>query len=76
MYHIAHATALTEYFVEKYFMPSHKSYPYVSEVGIVVLVLGQILRSTAMIHASTNFSHSLAFRKRDSHKLVTDGVYA
>jgi hypothetical protein len=28
-----------------------------------------------MIHASTNFSHSVAFRKRDSHVLVTEGVY-
>jgi len=29
-----------------------------------------------MIQAATNFSHAVAFRKRDSHVLVTDGVYA
>jgi protein-S-isoprenylcysteine O-methyltransferase len=29
-----------------------------------------------MIHASTNFSHAVAFRKRTSHVLVTDGIYA
>jgi protein-S-isoprenylcysteine O-methyltransferase len=42
----------------------------------VIVVLGQSLRSGAMIHASTNFSHAVAFEKRDSHKLVTDGIYA
>ena len=38
-------------------------------------LVGQALRSTAMIHASTNFSHSVALHKRDTHRLVTDGVY-
>jgi protein-S-isoprenylcysteine O-methyltransferase len=56
-------------------MPSLKSYPYISQVGMVMAVLGQMLRSAAMIHASTNFSHSVAFYKRVDHKLVTDGVY-
>ena len=40
------------------------------------VVVGQVLRSTAMMHASTNFSHMVASRKRDEHRLVTDGVYA
>ncbi|KAJ7129556.1 protein-s-isoprenylcysteine O-methyltransferase [Mycena epipterygia] len=74
-YHIAHAIALAEYLLTLYFKPTVKSYPYVSLIGIVMVVLGQSLRSAAMIHASTNFSHTVAFRKRDSHQLVTDGVY-
>lgn len=28
-----------------------------------------------MIHAGTNFSHMLAFRKAQGHVLVTDGIY-
>lgn len=40
-----------------------------------MVLVGQALRSTAMIHASTNFSHSVALHKRDAHRLVTDGVY-
>ena len=39
-------------------------------------LIGQTLRSSAMIHASTNFSHLVAFKKLDSHQLVTDGIYA
>ncbi|KAN0097499.1 Isoprenylcysteine carboxyl methyltransferase (ICMT) family domain containing protein [Tylopilus felleus] len=41
-----------------------------------MVFFGQTLRTTAMMHASTNFSHSVALRKRDSHRLVTNGVYA
>jgi len=41
-----------------------------------MVLVGQWLRSAAMIHASTNFSHTVAFQKRDTHRLVTDGVYA
>ncbi|EGO02186.1 hypothetical protein SERLA73DRAFT_177994 [Serpula lacrymans var. lacrymans S7.3] len=44
--------------------------------GVAMVLIGQALRSVAMIHASTNFSHSVAFRKRESHELVSDGVYA
>ena len=40
-----------------------------------MVLVGQALRSAAMIHASTNFSHTVALHKRDAHRLVTDGVY-
>ncbi|KAJ6598951.1 Isoprenylcysteine carboxyl methyltransferase family-domain-containing protein [Mycena vulgaris] len=76
MYHIAHGTALAEYLLTLYFKPALKSHSYVSLVGIAMVVVGQGLRSGAMIQASTNFSHAVAFRKRDSHTLVTDGIYA
>jgi len=76
MYHIANGTALLEYLVCVYIIPSSKSWPYISQIGLIMVIFGQILRSMAMIHASTNFSHSVAFRKRDTHRLVTDGVYA
>ncbi|KAF9464445.1 Isoprenylcysteine carboxyl methyltransferase family-domain-containing protein [Collybia nuda] len=80
MYHIANATALSEYILTLYFKPTLKAYPYISMIvtrlGIFLVIFGQLLRSTAMIHASTNFSHSVAFRKRETHRLVTDGVYA
>jgi len=76
MYHVANGTALVEYLLTLYFKPTLKSYPYVSLFGIILVIAGQLLRSMAMIHASTNFSHSVAFRKRETHRLVTDGVYA
>ncbi|KAL5530205.1 STE14 [Sanghuangporus sanghuang] len=76
MYHVAHVTALTEYLLSLYFAPSWKAFSYVSVVGVVMTIVGQGLRSTAMIHASTNFSHHLAFKKAERHRLVKDGIYA
>ncbi|VVT56572.1 uncharacterized protein SAPINGB_P005157 [Magnusiomyces paraingens] len=49
---------------------------YVSLVGLVVTLLGQLLRSTAMIHAASNFSHVIMRSHHKSHELVTTGVYS
>ncbi|KAH9062828.1 Isoprenylcysteine carboxyl methyltransferase family-domain-containing protein [Lactarius vividus] len=78
MYHVANGLALTEYLLSLYFRPSLKSFPYVSSlvlIGVVVVLFGQFLRSAAMIKASSNFSHMVAFRKLAGHQLVTDGIY-
>jgi len=75
MYHLAHSAAIIEYLVSSYYWPSSKTYPYVSNIGFGLVVFGQILRSMAMVHASANFSHAVAFYKLEGHKLVTDGVY-
>jgi protein-S-isoprenylcysteine O-methyltransferase len=42
---------------------------------MMVVLGGQFLRSMAMIHASTNFSHMIAHHHRDGHVLVTRGIY-
>ncbi|KAF9055419.1 ICMT-domain-containing protein [Hymenopellis radicata] len=75
-YHIANGTALTEYLLTLYFKPSWKAHPYVSIIGIFLVLAGQALRSGAMIHASSNFSHVIEHRKRNAHVLVTNGIYA
>lgn len=40
-----------------------------------MMLSGQAVRSLAMIHAASNFSHTVAWKKRDDHALVTKGVY-
>lgn len=89
MYMVAHAVALFEASLERYFLGflpasirltlSDSSFMYstcISLAGFLILVTGQLLRSAAMIHASSNFSHAIV-RVRDSkHRLVTTGVYS
>ncbi|TCD68210.1 hypothetical protein EIP91_011382 [Steccherinum ochraceum] len=75
-YHIAHSVALAEYLVTLYFWPSVKTHTYIVALGVILVLFGQVLRSGAMIHASTNFSHTVAFRRLKSHTLVTDGIYS
>ncbi|KAL9712868.1 farnesyl cysteine-carboxyl methyltransferase [Leucoagaricus gongylophorus] len=76
MYYIAHAMALSEYLITLYLMPERRGLAYISGIGVVVTFFGQMLRSLAMIQASTNFSHHVVLKKRNDHILVTDGVYA
>ncbi|KAG9103134.1 hypothetical protein FRC06_000129 [Ceratobasidium sp. 370] len=75
-YHIAHAVALIEFLLTRFFWPQSKSYTIISIIGIVITALGQACRSLAMIHAATNFSHSVATYKVTAHRLVTDGIYS
>ncbi|KAK9351124.1 Isoprenylcysteine carboxyl methyltransferase family-domain-containing protein [Lipomyces doorenjongii] len=75
-YFIAHSCALVEATIEWAFFGSLKTHTIVSVIGFALMVFGQILRSMAMIHASSNFSHLIVHRKEDSHHLVTTGVYS
>lgn len=40
------------------------------------MIIGQTIRSAAMIKAGKNFSHVLAYTRKDEHILVTDGLYS
>ncbi|PWY70459.1 ICMT-domain-containing protein [Aspergillus heteromorphus CBS 117.55] len=45
-------------------------------LGLVLMVVGQTVRSLAMAHAGSNFNHTVQVTRRDGHRLVTSGVYA
>ncbi len=40
-----------------------------------MLVVGQGTRTTAMIHAGSNFNHLIQSKKKEGHVLVTGGIY-
>jgi len=44
-------------------------------LGVVLMLVGQVARSLAMIHAGTNFSHLVAYRREEGHVLVKSGIY-
>ncbi|KAK4706124.1 protein-S-isoprenylcysteine O-methyltransferase, partial [Phenoliferia sp. Uapishka_3] len=79
-YHIAHAAGMLEHILaEAYFPAEWRKYRHLGGVvfiGLGLIIVGQILRSYAMISASSNFSHQLAFRKLASHELVKTGIYS
>ncbi|KAG6027464.1 hypothetical protein E4U41_000932 [Claviceps citrina] len=49
--------------------------PLLLLLGCAMVVVGQVVRSLAMLHAGTSFNHTVQTRKADSHALVTTGVY-
>ncbi|PWN33903.1 ICMT-domain-containing protein [Meira miltonrushii] len=75
-YHLAHLFGLTEFILEARFAPQgFKSFAWYTVLGMMMILIGQTIRSLAMVHCADNFSHEVATRKRDDHKLVTDGIY-
>lgn len=78
-YQQANAMAFLETLVTSYFFPNWQASfhsPLVIAPGIMMIVVGQFVRSTAMAQAGTNFNHIVQSRKNDGHELVTHGVYS
>lgn len=74
-YMAAHLFGVLEFLLEAAIVPSWKQIRGLQMLGVVLIGIGQLLRSLAMVHASTNFSHTVANVKRSDHVLVTHGVY-
>lgn len=47
-----------------------------SQIGLLLLLPAQTLRTMAMITAGVSFNHIIQIQQRESHTLVTRGVYA
>lgn len=75
-YAIAALASWVEYAIECWLFPNLKTaHPYVSLVGAVMVGGGELLRKLAMVQARHNFTHTVMYRKRVEHSLVTSGVY-
>ena len=77
-YNLAHGAALAE-IVVSIFIPSYQA-RFVNfatiTVGLVLVIFGQLMRSTAMATAGTNFNHTPQRVKQQGHELVSTGIYA
>lgn len=67
--------ALLEHSLESRFLPDLKSLVWISHVGLVLMVAGELIRKAAILTATTNFTHDIKEHRRDNHELVTSGVY-
>ncbi|KAK7069926.1 hypothetical protein SK128_027313 [Halocaridina rubra] len=75
-YVIAAVASWIEFFVECWFLPEMKKLWYLSIIGIVVCLWGEIVRKLAMLTAKTNFNHIVQTKRDENHELVTWGAYA
>ena len=66
---------LVEYFIESLLFPGMKGSRFFVTVGFIVALSGQVIRTLAMYSAGRNFTHMIAEEKKDTHKLVTVGIY-
>ncbi|KYK60130.1 Isoprenylcysteine carboxyl methyltransferase [Drechmeria coniospora] len=79
-YAVAHTAAFLECLLVSLLFP-HRSWapfrsgPVFLAVGLTMVVVGQVVRSVAMLEAGASFNHHVQTRKSDSHTLVTTGIY-
>jgi protein-S-isoprenylcysteine O-methyltransferase len=73
-YTIAMLVALFEFCIRFMLFPSFNSYS-AAFLGIILVSMGQLVRSMAMITCGESFNHIIQQSKKDSHKIVTNGIY-
>ncbi|KAL8518998.1 hypothetical protein ACS0TY_010084 [Phlomoides rotata] len=74
-YIVAMICSLLEYLVEIYFFPDMKKHWVISNTGLFMVVVGEIIRKLAIITAGKSFSHLIKRLHEDDHVLITHGVY-
>ncbi|XP_076039926.1 isoprenylcysteine carboxylmethyltransferase ste14 [Oratosquilla oratoria] len=74
-YGLAAVTSWCEFFIERWLVPELKQLWYISVIGIIICLWGEIVRKLAMLTAKTNFNHVVQTEKQDGHELVTWGIY-
>jgi protein-S-isoprenylcysteine O-methyltransferase len=78
-YRQAHTIAFLEALITSYFFPEWQTRinsPSIIALGMVMIVVGQVVRTMAMAQAGTNFNHQVQSRKNEGHELVSTGLYA
>lgn len=77
-YNVAHLTAMGECVLTAFFAPAwqRKGSSMGFSVGFGLMILGQCVRSGAMLTAGTSFNHTVQTRRAATHKLVTTGIYS
>lgn len=74
-YILAMILSFLEYFVEILLVPELKEHWWVSNLGLALVIVGEIIRKLAIITAGRAFTHLIRTNHEEHHKLVTHGVY-
>lgn len=79
-YAIAHSVASLECLVTNLLFPDRHWAPFhlgtlTMLVGIMLVVVGQVVRSVAMVQAGPSFNHIVQQKPKEDHMLVTTGIY-
>ncbi|PON68208.1 Protein-S-isoprenylcysteine O-methyltransferase [Parasponia andersonii] len=67
--------ALSEYFIEVFLVPELKELLWISNLGLLMAITGEIIRKIAMITAGYAFTHQIRTSRDVNHQLVTHGIY-
>ncbi len=75
-YMIALVASWIEFAIEALFVPGLKTdYFITSLVGLSLVLIGQTIRTTAMLQAGPSFTHLIVSEKFERHELISHGLY-
>ncbi|XP_022762445.1 protein-S-isoprenylcysteine O-methyltransferase B-like [Durio zibethinus] len=74
-YLLAMIFSLLEYFLEIFLFPGLKEHWWISDTGLAMVVIGEIIRKLAIITAGRAFTHLIKVYHEEHHQLITYGVY-
>ncbi|KAM0943301.1 putative protein-S-isoprenylcysteine O-methyltransferase [Dioscorea sansibarensis] len=74
-YVIAMGCALVEYIVELVFFPELKENCLINNFGLVMVLVGEVIRKAGVITAGCAFTHNIRIYHEDHHELITHGIY-
>ncbi|XVE92984.1 hypothetical protein REPUB_Repub01dG0150700 [Reevesia pubescens] len=74
-YLLAMIFSLLEYFLEIVLFPGLKEHWWISDTGLAMVVIGEIIRKLAIITAGRAFTHLIKVYHEEDHQLITHGVY-
>jgi len=73
-YTVAMLISGVEFLIRFLVFPTKNS-TFISVIGLALVLVGQLIRSLAMITCGESFNHLIQHTRKQSHKLVTHGVY-
>ncbi|KAL5700884.1 protein-S-isoprenylcysteine O-methyltransferase [Ranunculus cassubicifolius] len=74
-YVFAMGFSILEYVIELFLFPEIKEYWWISNIGLGLVLIGEVIRKLAIITAGRSFTHLIRTRRDDGHQLITHGVY-
>ncbi|CAN6236157.1 unnamed protein product [Urochloa humidicola] len=74
-YVLAMSFAMLEHLTEILIFPEIKEYWFVSNIGLLMVLIGEIIRKVAVVTAGRAFTHVIRIYHEDQHQLITHGVY-
>ncbi|KAH9303683.1 hypothetical protein KI387_008087, partial [Taxus chinensis] len=74
-YALAMFCGLIEYALEVNFIPELKMHWWASNLGLIMVVIGELIRKSGILTARRSFTHDIKRYLRDDHELVTYGIY-
>lgn len=74
-YCVAMTFAILEYVIEFFMVPEVKERWLMSNIGLGMVIVGEVIRKIGILTARRAFTHNIRIYHEDHHELITHGIY-